>query len=94
MGITTFRHKGLRRFYLDDDARGLRAAQIEKIRDIVTALQEAAEPSDVALFPGWRVHRLKGDLKGFWSVTITGNWRIIFRFEDGQAFDVDMIDYH
>lgn len=94
MGIATFRHKGLRRFYLDDDARGLRAAQIEKIRDILTALQEAAAPSDVALFPGWRVHRLKGDLKGFWSVTITGNWRIIFRFEDGQAFDVDMIDYH
>ncbi len=94
MSIATFRHKGLRRFYLDDDARGLRAAQIEKIRDILTALQEAAEPSDVALFLGWRVHRLKGDLKGFWSVTITGNWRIIFRFEDGRAFDVDLIDYH
>ena len=44
--------------------------------------------------PGWRLHRLSGDLRGFWSVTITGNWRIIFRIHDGDAFDVDLIDYH
>ena len=48
----------------------------------------------MGLFPGWRLHPLKGDLKGLWSVTITGNWRVIFRFEDGDAFDVDLVDYH
>jgi toxin HigB-1 len=46
------------------------------------------------LFPGWRLHPLKGDLKGFWSVTITGNWRVVFRFEKGDALDVDLTDYH
>ena len=94
MSIERFRHKALRRFYMHDDPRGLPAAQIEKIRDILTALQEAAELSDVGLFPGWRLHRLKGDQGGFWSVTVTGNWRIVFRFEDGKAFDIDFIDYH
>ena len=94
MGIESFRHKALRRFYTDDDPRGLPASQVEKIRDILTALQEAGEPSDIGLFPGWRLHRLKGKHKGFWSVTVTGNWRMIFRFEDGRAFDVDFIDYH
>jgi proteic killer suppression protein len=73
---------------------GLPAAQVEKIRDVLTALQEAAEPADVGLFPGWRLHRLTGNFNGVWSVTVTGNWRIIFRFEDGQAFEVDFVDYH
>jgi toxin HigB-1 len=50
--------------------------------------------ADVALFPGWRFHPLKGELKGLWSVTITGNWRLVFRFEDGDALDVDLVDYH
>lgn len=94
MSIESFRHKGLRRFFVDDHVRGLPADQVEKIRNILTVLQEAEEPSDVALFPGWRLHRLKGDLSGFWSITVTGNWRIVFRFEDGRTFDVDFIDYH
>ena len=94
MRIATIRHKGLRRFYVDDDLRGPPAGLIEKIRDILTALQEASSPSEVALFPGWRVHRLKGRLGGSWSVTVSGNWRIVFRFDQGQAFDVDFIDYH
>ena len=45
-------------------------------------------------FPGWRLHPLKGELKGFWSVSVSGNWRVIFRFEDGDAFDLDFVDYH
>ncbi len=94
MSIEGFRHKGLKRFYYQDDPRGLPAAQIDKIRDILTVLQEASEPSDVGLFPGWRLHRLKGRLSGTWSVTLTANWRIVFRFERGRAFDVDLIDYH
>ena len=94
MGIESIRHKALRRFYTDDAPRGLPASQVEKIRDILTALQEAEKPSDIGLFPGWRLHRLKGDYRGFWSVTVTGNWRIVFRYEDARAFDVDFIDYH
>ena len=60
----------------------------------LAALDTAEEPNDVGLFPGWRLHPLKGDRKGFWSVTITGNWRVIFRFDKGDALDLDFIDYH
>ena len=76
------------------NAAALPAGQAEKISDVLAALDTAEEPSEVGLFPGWRLHPLKGDLKGLWSVTITGNWRVIFRFEDGDAFDVDLVDYH
>ena len=55
---------------------------------------EAQAPSNMGLFPGWRLHPLTGNMTGFWSVTVSGNWRLIFRFEDGQAFDVDLVDYH
>ena len=94
MGIERFRSKALKRFFVADDRRGIPATRVEKIRDILTALQEADEPSVVALFPGWRLHRLSGDLCSYWSITVTGNWRIVFRFEDGNVFDVDLIDYH
>jgi proteic killer suppression protein len=94
MSIESFRHKGLRRILEADDARGVPAVQAPKIRRILFALQEAAEVSDMGHYPGWRLHPLKGDLHGRWSVTVTGNWRIVFRFENGKAFDVDFIDYH
>lgn len=70
------------------------SGQSQKIADILAAIDTAEQPAEVALFPGWRLHLLKGALKGFWSVTITGNWRLLFRFEDGDAFDVDLVDYH
>lgn len=92
--IKSFKNKKLKRFYEQADASALPAAQIEKISDVLAALDTAAEPVEVGLFPGWRLHPLKGELKGFWSVTITGNWRLIFRFKDGDAFDVDLVDYH
>jgi toxin HigB-1 len=57
------------------------------------ASDEARQPTDLDL-PGYRLHPLRGDLKGQWSVTIPGNWRILFRFEDGDAYDVDLVDYH
>ena len=66
---------------------------MEKIADILLAIDEAAQPQEVGLFPGWRLHPLKGELRGFWSVTVSGNWRVIFRFEKGDAFDVDLVDY-
>lgn len=94
MSIRRFRHKGLKRLFETDDRRGVPADQVEKIADVLAALDTAEEPGDMALFPGWRLYPLKGDLKGLWSVTITGNWRIVFRFEKGDIFDVDLTDYH
>ena len=67
---------------------------MEKISDVLLAVDEAAQPQEVGLYPGWRLHPLKGELKGFWSVTVSGNWRVIFRFEEGDAFDLDLVDYH
>ena len=69
------------------------AEQVEKIRVILARLDRAVKPSDMAL-PGLRLHPLKGELAGFWSVTIRANWRIIFRFEGRDAADVDLVDYH
>ncbi len=93
MPIKSFRHRGLKRLFEEDDRRGVPAAQAAKIADVLAAIDTAEEPGDIGLFPGWRLHPLKGDLKGFWSVTITGNWRVIFRFDKGDAFDVDLTDY-
>ena len=61
--------------------------------DILARLNASAGPDDMNL-PGFRLHRLRGDLAGFWAVTVRANWRIVFRFEDGQAVDVDYLDYH
>lgn len=92
--IVSFRHKGLKIFYETGGARGLPSEQVAKIRRILTAIDEANELDEVGLFPGWRLHPLTGDMQGFWSVTVTGNWRIIFRFEDGNASALDYLDYH
>ena len=94
MAIRSIRHKGLRRLYEKGEGRDLPAALVEKLSDVLLAIDEAEYPQDVGLFPGWRLHQLKGDLKGFWSVSVSGNWRVIFRFEKGDAFDVDLVDYH
>jgi len=91
--IRRFRHRGLKRLYEDDERRGLNAEQVEKIARVLQRLARAARPSDMAL-PGFRLRPLRGDFAGFWSVTIAANWRIIFRFEDGDATDVDLVDYH
>ena len=91
--ISTFRHKGLRRLFEDDDARGVRADHADKLARILARLHAARSPSDMNL-PGYRLHPLKGELKGFHSVTVQSNWRVIFRFADGDAQDVDYLDYH
>jgi proteic killer suppression protein len=91
--IKTFRHRGLRCLFQDGDPSKVRADQARRIADVLAHLDQASRPSDLDL-PGYRLHPLKGDLKGLWSVTISGNWRIVFRFEDGDAFDVDLTDYH
>ena len=65
----------------------------DKIENVLAVLDSARTVDDVDL-PGYRLHPLKGDLAGLWSVTVSANWRIVFRFEDGMAFDVELIDYH
>ena len=87
------RHKGLRALHEGDDAARLPAGLAPRIRRILFRLQEAAYPRD-ADAPGFRLHPLKGDRAGQWSVRVSGNWRVVFRFEDGEAVDVDLIDYH
>jgi len=91
--IENFRHKGLRRLYQNDDRKLLPPDMLERIRDILTAL-DAAETIEGLSRPSFRLHALKGELKGFWAVTVRANWRIIFRFVNGKASDVDFVDYH
>ena len=92
--IKGFKHKGLKRLFENNETQGISAGQSQKLLDVLAAIDTAEEPGEVGLFPGWRLHPLKGNLKGFWSVTISGNWRIVFRFEKGDAHDLDLIDYH
>jgi len=91
--IRRFKHRGLRRFYTDDDRGGLNPEHVDKIARVLAFLNRAVRPTDMDL-PGFSLHPLKGDLAGFWSVTIRANWRIIFRFEDGDVTDIDLVDYH
>lgn len=91
--ITTIRHKGLRRLHETDDPRGVMADHADKLRRILARLDASRTAADMDL-PGYRLHPLKGALAGFYAVTVNGNWRVIFRFEQGSATDVDYIDYH
>lgn len=77
-----------------NDASKLPPEQIEKIRRILSALNTAKTLEPLKMVPGYRLHPLSGGLKGFWSVWVTGNYRIYFRFEDGNAFDINYSDYH
>ncbi len=91
--IESFAHKGLKRLFERDDPRGLNPQHMEKITLILTVL-DAAETIDAMDLPSFHLHPLTGNLKGFWSVTVRANWRIVFRFEDERAFEVDLVDYH
>jgi proteic killer suppression protein len=91
--IGSLAHRGLKRLYERGDRSGIRPDMVAKVERILQRLDEIANPEQMAL-PGYRLHPLSGDLKGFWSVTVNGNWRVIFRFEDGQPRNVDLIDYH
>ncbi len=91
--IGSFRHKGLRQLYEDDLAKGVTPDHVRKLKQILLVLQ-AAEQVEAANLPTFRLHPLVGDLKGFWSIAVRANWRVIFRFENGEALDIDLIDYH
>lgn len=94
MAIQSFRHKGLRRLFESADARAIPAKFADKLQDMLITIDTARVVEEIGLFPGWRLHRLQGKLADYWSLTVSGNWRLIFRFEDGDAFDLDFVDYH
>lgn len=91
--IKSFKHRGLRQLFEDDNPKGLNPEHVRKIRQILGVMHAAQKIAemDVATF---RLHPLTGDLKGYWSVTVRANWRVIFRFAEGQTEDVDLVDYH
>lgn len=91
--IKTFAHKGLEDFFCDGAARGIQVRHSKRLLIILDFL-DAADAIGTMNFPGSGLHPLKGERKGFWAVKVSGNWRIVFRFEAGDAFDVDYVDYH
>lgn len=91
--IESIKHKGLRRFYEKDDRSGIRPDLADKLRKILSALEAAECPEDLAL-PMFRLHPLTGNRRGTFSVTVRANWRVTFRFHEGGAHDVNLEDYH
>jgi proteic killer suppression protein len=91
--IRSIKHKGLRLLFEDGDRSKIRADLSAKAERFLDALHAASAPEDVDL-PGYKLHRLTGNLQGAWSAMLSRNHRIIFRFEDGHAYDVDLVDYH
>ncbi len=91
--IKTFKHKGLETFFYTGSKKGIKPEHADKLSRILDRLDVAKTEMDMNL-PGYRLHELKGDEKGLWSVTVNGNWRITFKFENGNAYIIDYRDYH
>jgi len=92
--IKSFRHKGLEAFYTSGSKAGIQAQHAEKLRLQLTALNVAISADDLKAPASWRLHSLSGKLKGFYSLTVNGNWRVIFRFDGSDVELVDYSDYH
>ncbi|MXW92101.1 MAG: peptidase [Rhodospirillaceae bacterium] len=91
--IRRIRHRGLKCMYERGDPSRVGSGMADRVALALADLDDARKPSDLDL-PGYRLHPLKGNLKGYGSISISGNWRMIFRFEDGDVHDVDLVDYH
>ena len=91
--IKSFRHKGLGAFFRRGTKSGIQPHHAAKLRLQLTALDTATKPDDLAA-PGWRLHPLTGNFRGFYSITVNGNWRVIFRFDGKDVELVDYLDYH
>jgi proteic killer suppression protein len=91
--VKSFAHKGLERFFLTGSKAGIRAMHAPRLQLLLALLDQAKQVSDVDA-PGLRLHALQGDLQGFWSITVQANWRIIFRYESGDVYLTDYLDYH
>ena len=91
--IGRFRHKGLERFFRSGDTRGINAPHAARLRRLLTSLNVSTGPAGMNL-PGYRLHRLTGERKEQWAVSVSGNWRLVFEFDGQNATDVDLVDYH
>ncbi len=91
--IKSFRHKGLEDFFYDNSRKGIQAQHAQKLADILDRLDAAKEVKDMN-FPGSDLHQLKGEMKGLWSIKVSGNWRVVFTFTEGSADNINYIDYH
>jgi proteic killer suppression protein len=94
--LVRFHHKGLRQLYEDGSGKGVPPAMADKLRKLLFIIETAPTLEHLGRFPGWRLHPLKGELKGFWSLAVTGNWRLIFRYDEpaNAASEIDLVDYH
>jgi proteic killer suppression protein len=91
--IKSFKHKGLENFYASGSTKGIQAKHAKKLRMQLAALDTAHLVEDLDI-PGYRLHQLKGSMKGLWSITVNANWRITFEFTDGNVYIVNYEDYH
>ena len=91
--IRRFRHRGLKRLYERDDPSRVATDLVERVKLALADLDSANHLRDIDL-PGYRLHPLRGDRRGIWSISVSGNWRITFRFEGDDVYDVDLVDYH
>ena len=91
--IASFKHRGLKDLYDGRTARRVAPEHAQKLRDILAVLDRSQRSQDVDL-PGFQLHSLRGKLKGHYAVTVSGNWRVTFRFKEGEVVDVDYLDYH
>ena len=91
--IRSFKHKGLRKLYETGSQQGVTPEHVKRLRLVLARLDASTSPQDMNL-PGLKLHPLKGALSDFWSVSISDNWRVVFRFEGQNAFDIDYVDYH
>jgi toxin HigB-1 len=91
--IRSFKHRGLERLFVRGDRSKIRPDLVAKLERVLARLNASSETSDMDA-PGFGLHAMTGVYKGYWSVTVSRNWRVVFRFEDGDAFDVDFLDYH
>jgi proteic killer suppression protein len=92
--IRSFAHKGLKRLYLEDATKGLPPDAVDKLRAVLTFLQDTQNPKTLRAFPLWKAHQLTGDRKGVWSLHVARNWRLTFKVRDGEIFDINYEDYH
>lgn len=91
--IKSFKHRGLKALYEDKATKSIAPKHLRKLTDILGFLDQSTCPQDMNL-PGFGLHPLKGKLKGYYSVWVSGNWRVTFRFQDGDVYDVNYLDYH
>lgn len=91
--IVSIRHRGLAALHWKGESKGVKQPLVRRLRQVLALLETANTADDMAA-PGLRLHPLKGEWRGFYSVTVSGNWRVVFRIADGKVEDVDLVDYH